>query len=105
MLFAGCFLLWEITVRQYKATLFLLSLLACSAAMPACATEYAVGKAPAIKEMANPAGEALVKEITKRAAPSETQNVHILALLMGTWITPPPYGRHRMTSRTNRGAE
>jgi hypothetical protein len=81
----GCFLLWEITVKQYKAILFLLPLLACSAAMPAHAKEYSVGKAPVIKEIANPAGEALVKEITKRAAPSETQNIHILALLMGTW--------------------
>jgi hypothetical protein len=81
----GCFLLWEITVKQYKAILFLLPLLACSAAMPAHAKEYSVGKAPVIKEIANPAGEALVKEITKRAAPSATENVAILGPLMGTW--------------------
>jgi hypothetical protein len=72
-------------VRQYKAILFLLPLLACSVALPAHAKEYAVGKAPVIKETANPLGEALVQEITKRAAPSATENVAILGPLMGRW--------------------
>jgi hypothetical protein len=79
------FILWEITVKQYKAILFLLPLLACSVALPAHAKQYAVGKAPVIKETANPAGEALAMDIMKRATPSGTENISILTPLTGTW--------------------
>jgi hypothetical protein len=71
-------------MRKYKSILFLLPLLACSVAVPAYATEYAVGKEPVIKGTAHPLGEALAKEITNRATPA-TQNIDILAPLSGTW--------------------